>query len=424
VRKELELKLIEFEIKLEIIAKKYKLVADNMNDMVCLMDLTASNFTFVAGACYDIFGYTPEEYLQMPVKDTMPAEAHQFILEFISSETERFEQKEVEHPQAIFEIQQYHKDGSLVWVEISARAMSNEKGELTEIVAVTRDINKRKESYIRILRQKINLEQQKKLLEEQTKLLEEQAALLEEANATKNKFFSIIAHDLKNPILSLLQISEFLIDDYTATTENKPLTDDDILKINNNAARSTYALLENLLEWSRSQMGSIVYTPARNDITKIIDNCVSFLQVQAKVKDINITTSILTTECYVNCDANMVLTVIRNLISNAIKFSFYDSIIEITVMDFVSDNSISDNNYIQVSVKDSGTGISQENIDKLFKVDKKVVMKGTNQETGTGLGLILCKEFIDKHSNCKIWVESELGKGTTFLFTLPKMPDE
>jgi len=115
------------------------------------------------------------------------------------------------------------------------------------------------------------------------------------------------------------------------------------------------------------------------------------------------------------CDMNMIHTVIRNLVSNAIKFSFDSSTIKVSVTDYSEDS-----NYIQVSVRDSGVGISQENIEKLFKIDQKITStEGTNKEKGTGLGLILCKEFIDKH-NCKIWAESEIGKGTTFSFTLPK----
>ena len=137
------------------------------------------------------------------------------------------------------------------------------------------------------------------------------------------------------------------------------------------------------------------------------------LQAAAKNIQLKITNSV--DDAQVLCDYNMILTILRNLTSNAIKFSHPNTTIKIDIIDFPMDN-----NYIQVSVKDSGVGIEEESVWKLFRIDEKVTSTtGTNNEGGTGLGLILCKEFIDKHS-CKIWVESVLGEGTTFFFTLKK----
>jgi signal transduction histidine kinase len=239
-------------------------------------------------------------------------------------------------------------------------------------------------------------------------------AELIKANRTKDRFFSIIAHDLKNPISSLYQMSELLFEDYQQ--KDKANVEDDI-NLMNDTAKRTYALLENLLEWSRSSMGVITYAPEKNDIIKIIDSSVSYLKIQANVKNITLQAPPYSNESFAFCDANMILTVIRNLVSNAIKFSFNDSIVTVAVTDFAGNNN--KNNYLQVSVSDSGTGIDPTNLNKLFKIDEKICSKGTNDESGTGLGLILCKEFIDKH-NCKIWVESTVGKGTTFFFTLLK----
>jgi signal transduction histidine kinase len=162
-------------------------------------------------------------------------------------------------------------------------------------------------------------------------------------------------------------------------------------------------------------MGNIIYYPENNNIIKIIYDCVNHLKAQAAVKNITIETSTMT-ECWVRCDLNMVNTITRNLVSNAIKFSFENSVINVDVCEYSADN-----NYMQISVKDAGTGISKENMNKLFKLDEKINSRGTKNEKGTGLGLILCKEFIDKHNhNCKIWVDSEIDKGTTFFFTLQK----
>ena len=398
--------LAEQKKELEELNEEKKLILDNTNDMICVLDLSASNFTFVAGACYNIFGYTPEEYIQMSVKDIMTSESYQFVLETIATEFGRYERGEIDYPEATFEVQQYRKDGSLIWVEISAKAILNKKNELVKIVAITRNIDDRKTAEFQISQQKEELEQQKIDLERQN-------GELEKLNAEKDKFFSIIAHDLRNPFTPLLSLSELLEDSYDDMDADEVKK---IITIIHNSSESVYKLLENLLEWSRSARGEMAYEPVENNINEIIYDCVNHLQSQTNAKNISIELPDNLIKIDVMCDMNMIHTVIRNLVSNAIKFSFDSSTIKVSVNDYSEDS-----NYVQVSVRDSGVGISQENIDKLFKIDQKITStEGTNKETGTGLGLILCKEFIDKH-NCKIWAESEIGKGTTFSFTLPKI---
>ena len=290
---------------------------------------------------------------------------------------------------ANFEIQQYTKYGTLNWVEITATLSINEEGEIEEVVGSTRIINDRKKLELEILQQK----------DELTK-----------ANVTKNKFFSIIAHDLKNPIASLAKLSEVLDADYRNNKTDFLEEDIQMLEV---SAKHINKLLEDLLVWTRSQMNAITYNPINTSLSKIITNCINYLNVQAMAK--NITLQLTADEYMVNCDVNMIHTILRNLISNAIKFSFKDSTIEVIVSVYNEDN-----NFVQVAVKDAGVGMEESSMNKLFKIDEKIVSsKGTSDESGTGLGLILCKEFIDKH-NCKIWVESEINKGTTFFFTLPK----
>jgi signal transduction histidine kinase len=239
--------------------------------------------------------------------------------------------------------------------------------------------------------------------------LQTQQEELRQLNSTKDKFFSIIAHDLKNPFSTLLNVTNFFRDSY----HEMPPEDIELnIQSMHSAAHRTYKLLENLLEWARNSMGGISYEPSSHDIIEIVNVCAGHLKSQAAVKNITLQTPEEYNKIYANCDTNLILTVIRNLVSNAIKFSFNDSTIKIDVTDF-------DDKYIKVAIQDAGTGISEEIIAKLFKIDEKITSKGTSGESGTGLGLILCKEFIDKHSG-KIWVESEIGKGTTFFFTLPK----
>jgi len=248
----------------------------------------------------------------------------------------------------------------------------------------------------------------RQILRQQKKLIRANKELAI-ANATKNKFFTIISHDLKNPLSALMAISETFSDSYDKM--DKVTANQSILTLRN-SAKYMCKLLENLSDWARSSRGDIVFSPAEHNVVAIIQNCINELKMQSDTKSINIKLSSQDV-CNVVCDINMIRTVIRNLLSNAIKFSFSETTIEVGIVDYSADN-----NCIQVFVKDSGVGIDMNTMNKLFTLDTKIVStKGTQDEIGTGLGLILCKEFIDKH-NCKIWCESEKGKGTTFFFTL------
>ena len=227
-----------------------------------------------------------------------------------------------------------------------------------------------------------------------------------ELNATKDMFFSIIAHDLKNPLGVFRNMTKLLIDTYAEFTEEERI---DFLKLIKDSANNIYSLLENLLEWSRSQRGLILYNPIHFDLFDIVNNTIKILKPSADNKRIIINNSIKVST-FIVADNNMITTIIRNLISNAINYTFENGEISI--------NAIIHSDYIQISVKDTGMGMTQENIQKLFRIDTHIVSVGTNMEKGTGLGLILCKEFVEKHRG-RIWVESDYGKGSTFLFTLP-----
>ncbi len=270
----------------------------------------------------------------------------------------------------------WRKDGTSFMVEyISAPTIENNK--VVGAVVVFRDITERKH-------------------------YEEQ---LKEANASKDKFFSIVAHDLKNPFNALLGASDALnegIDDFDAE-EIK-----DLSNMVNKSAKNAYALLENLLEWSRSQLGRIKFEPVDLNLRDIVHESLMAVESQAhnkKIKLVNNTGSV-----YVYADPNLLKTIIRNLLSNAIKYTNNSGTVTI--------GSKQMDGYMEISVTDTGVGIPSETIEKLFRIDAKSSTPGTAKETGTGLGLILCREFIEKHGG-KIWVESEVGKGTIFTFTLP-----
>lgn len=236
--------------------------------------------------------------------------------------------------------------------------------------------------------------------------IEEQKKELESLNATKDKFFSIIAHDLKNPFASLIGASDFLVSSSNDLSKEQMAN---FLKIINSSAKQGYRLLENLLEWSRMQTGIIVWKPEQVDMWDLVNEVVQLLRGSAETKQIYLETRV-DEDLSAFVDPNMINTVVRNLVSNAIKFTPRGGEV------IVESKQLKD--VIEITVRDNGIGIKAADIAKLFRIDEQLVQNGTENETGTGLGLILCKEFIDKHKG-ELYVKSELNKGSSFIFTLP-----
>lgn len=229
---------------------------------------------------------------------------------------------------------------------------------------------------------------------------------LEELNRTKDKFFSIIAHDLKNPFNSLLGFSELLLENIKEFSHEKI---EEYIRIIFETSEASYSLLENLLEWSRAQTGRIKIDPVKIDLPILAEKNIEFLESPTSNKGVKLHNDIYPgTACF--ADYNMVNTVLRNLLSNAIKYTREGD--DITV------DCEQQGNFVKIMVVDTGVGIKPEVLKKLFRIDQNVSTKGTHNETGTGLGLILCKEFVEKNGG-KIGVESVLGEGSTFYFTLP-----
>ncbi len=229
---------------------------------------------------------------------------------------------------------------------------------------------------------------------------------LKDLNITKDKFFSLIAHDLRNPFNAIMGFAEILNDDYDLFSDEERK---EYIKNIKEASDGTYKLLQNLLEWSRAQSGQMAYKPTENNLRKTINETISTLKSQADKKNIQILVSI-DTNLNVYSDENMTKTILRNLISNAIKFTYNGGNIEIF--------ALQEKDFVKISIKDSGIGIDKNNIDKLFRLDEKYRMIGTDNEVGTGLGLIICKELVEKNGG-NISVESEEGNGSIFNFTLP-----
>ena len=229
---------------------------------------------------------------------------------------------------------------------------------------------------------------------------------LRKANAEKDKFFSIIAHDLRSPINTLFSYIQLMEDEIVQ------LSQEDIVELTRDLKKNvenTYRLLENLLEWSRSQTGRIVFKPESIILNDILESTITLVKDTASNKNISIDSDIAS-EINVNADKNMISTVFRNLLTNAIKFTPQKGRINV--------KAEKGNGSVTVSISDTGVGMTEEKMQKLFRIDSKVTSVGTNNEKGSGLGLILCKEFVERH-NGKIEIESEQGKGSTFSIMLP-----
>jgi PAS domain S-box-containing protein len=238
--------------------------------------------------------------------------------------------------------------------------------------------------------------------------LEKYSRELKELNAGKDKLFSIIAHDLKSPFNPLLGFSEFILNNF------ETLLPEEIKNYNKeiyNSLKNEYTLLENLLNWSRLEIGQMEFEPEKINIYDKTESVISLLSGNAKLKGITIVNE-TAKDIFVSADINMLQSVLQNLISNAIKFTNKTGLIK------VSTDKV-DSDLIQITISDNGVGMTSEQTNKLFGLTAAST-KGTNHEKGTGLGLMICKEMVERHEGT-IFVHSELGKGTKISFTLPEV---
>lgn len=252
----------------------------------------------------------------------------------------------------------------------------------------------------------LTIKEQNSVLANQKEEIQTQKDELLIANATKDKFFSIIAHDLRSPFNSLIGFSELLVESGSLLSETELAK---MYKQIHSTSTSTFNLLENLLEWSCSQIGRIALTPNDLKITDIINECISILSSGAEKKGLKILVDVDGTDV-VYADKNTLSTIIRNLLSNAIKFTNAGGYIMITSRKL-------DTKY-QIKIKDNGVGIKPDDLTKLFSIEHNFTTPGTANEIGSGLGLILCKDLITMNKG-ELSVESELGKGSVFTITMP-----
>jgi PAS domain S-box-containing protein len=299
--------------------------------------------------------------------------------------------------------EQEHKDRFQDLTVVPIQVPDSESYNAIITVTDVTDITKKLEEQNTLYRQ---AQEEIRIRKQIQKKLRESEKNLKELVLTKDKFFSIIAHDLINPFNALLGLSNILI---TGCEEKDFEKVEECSNLINISAESVYALLINLLDWSRLQLGKFQLNPEQFKVEESIDNIISQLISSADSKEITIIKNVHSS-LTILADKNMLSTIIRNLLSNAIKFSFRKGKIEI--------NASLIGKSIVIAISDMGIGLTKDNINNLFKIDSNISTPGTDMERGTGLGLVLCKEFIDQHKG-KIWVESEIGEGSTFYFSIP-----
>lgn len=360
-------------------------ITDNISDVVFTTDLEL-NTKYVSPSIERLTGETPDMYLKKRIEKKHPVSSLRKIRNVLKDEMEKEKNPEIPNNRTrIIEVEVFKADGSIIYVSTHLSFIRNENGDPIGIQGITRDITERKRIEVKL-----------------KKFSEELIAL----NNDKDRFMQIIAHDLKNPFNALIGFSDLLVSNYKNLEENKL---EYILDIINQTAKNTYSLLDELLLWSNAKSGKLNYTPQSNNLLEICTNAIGETQANAQRKEVSVTVDI-SSELQITGDRFMLKTIIRNLISNAIKFSNARGEVKLS--------AISNEDNTTLVVSDKGVGMTHENLGKLWKNTKPFTTVGTKNEEGTGLGLLLCKEFIEKH-NGAIWAESELGKGSQFFVRIP-----
>ncbi|MGV3667740.1 MAG: PAS domain-containing sensor histidine kinase [Leptospira bouyouniensis] len=365
--------------------EKYKSLAENSTDIIWVWNFDLEKFTYVSPSIAQVAGYSIKEASNIHISDTFTKDTYLQFKELLIPRMIDFRNSNMKIPYA-YELEQLRKDGSTIWIEANTVFQKNQNSEI-ELLGVSRDIDGRKKSE-----------------REMNRYFKE----LQLLNYTKDKFFSIISHDLKGPIGGMNTFIGMILEDMETRSPKRMRNDLNILY---QSSGEVYALLENLLTWARSQTNEITFLPENVSVKTVVDTVISYFTFMTENKGIRIQ-NLIDNDIFVFADENMLETILRNLVSNAIKYSHVGGQVKISAEPI--DGNVS------IQVEDFGTGITDEIRSTFFQIDaKQKSMPGTLGERGTTLGLILCREFIEKNHG-KIFVQSEVGKGSKFFITLPK----
>ncbi len=351
--------------------KKFRALSENSEDYITRFDRKHRQI-YINKAGIKATGVTAEQLLGKSISDigiyneTLTIMFEKTIEDAFSTKQPQFKQYSLED-----------ENGS-TYYDWRLFPEFNEKNQVPSVLGVSRDITLLKKSEIKLLL----------------------------SNADKDLFISILAHDLRNPFNAILGFSELLMDGlrtYDLDTIEKQIG------IIHAISQKTYSLLEDLLMWAKSQSGKLDFNPKLIDFSRVCQETVDNVKMNALSKNISVE-YLSNGEIPLSADENMLKIVIRNLLSNSVKFTDRGGQIDIRTEQTAS--------YLIVTISDNGVGIARERVNNLFEISQRITTPGTANEKGTGLGLLLCKEFVEKHGG-KIWVESTVGKGSHFKFTLP-----
>lgn len=373
----------ETENSLRLSEEKFNYLSENLSAALWTIDL-AGNITNVSPSIVNLFGYSTGEILHFNLSRFLTRESYaETFRRIIDREAYYKDRGKPVRSKLILEV--VAKDGSRKWIEVISYPVWDVNTNLTGFTGICRDISER-----------IKTEN----------LLKANETRLNDLITTKDKFFSIIAHDLRIPFNGILGFLDLLDNQFEEIDDSEKRN---FIRLIAENAQNTLTLLENLLEWSKSQTGTHSFQPTSQKLRPIIENVVSTLTPTLTLKNLTLTI-IVPDDLEIFADNRMLMTIFHNLISNAIKFSYSEGIIEII--------ATPTNDAVEITVSDVGVGMSRELSRTLFKIDEHFSTPGTSNEKGSGLGLILCKDFIEMH-NGKIWVDSRPGKGSRFIFTIP-----
>ncbi|HCR89101.1 MAG: hypothetical protein A2W90_00695 [Bacteroidetes bacterium GWF2_42_66] len=359
---------------------KYRTIVNSTSEAIFIFDPQTGSIIDCNQAASNMYGLTKEEFLRAKISDIGASNEDYIrgkILERIKAA--------IRSEDITYEWKGKRKNNEIFWSEVSL----NESviGGEERIIAVIRDVEERKKM--------------------ETEILQREAEL-NELNAAKDKFFSIISHDLRSPFASIIGLAELMDDNFADLSTDKL---HEYARSINKTAQSTYRLLENLLEWSRLQQGVIPFNPQpinlKEEFGTFDDSMVEIARKKSITLDVDIPEGL-----QVTADRNMLHSILRNLVTNAIKFTRQNGSVNVCARS-------KDGNIVLFTIKDTGIGMDSERISKLFRIDTNVSRPGTDGEASSGLGLILCKEFVEKQGGT-IWVESGEGMGSIFYFTIPQ----
>ncbi|TVQ07812.1 MAG: PAS domain-containing sensor histidine kinase [Bacteroidetes bacterium] len=358
--------------------KRFRAALDSTDDNIFLIDYNTTHFIDVNDSASRNLGYSREEFLDLKLVDINPKFNDEFITDLRNTHLNEMDKN------VTIELDYCKKDGTLVNLEVYLKATRIDDEKI--IVAIARDISERKKN--------------------QNKLAQ-YAKELEEINTGKDKFLSIISHDLRGPFLGLKGYTQMLIEEYDMLEKEEIL---DYLGKVHESSKDLYTLVDNLLKWSRLELGKIPFEPMVFNLHLELESLMKLLTGIAAKKGIKLHNKIQK-DLYSFADRLMLISIIQNLVGNAIKFTRKNGWVKVS--------STTSGDIITIIVEDNGVGMTDDIKDKLFTLDKGHTSRGTSGEKGTGFGLIIAKEMVKKMGG-DIAVESEPMKGTKFSFTLKK----